>query len=107
MTRLTHARLSKFAEKIAEVPQDDWRTDVLAAEAGLSPRSLSRLFRKELNASPSKFVERVRIVLIGRLEIQAILVRRSPGRTRRSADSWQVRRLTQTARTWKWPERGT
>ena len=35
--------------------------DALAAEAGVSPRSLSRLFRRELNASPSKFVERVRI----------------------------------------------
>ena len=33
----------------------------LAAEAGVSPRSLSRLFRKELSASPSEFVERIRI----------------------------------------------
>jgi transcriptional regulator GlxA family with amidase domain len=54
-------RLSKLAEKIAEEPQEDWRTDALAAEAGVSLRSLSRLFRRELNASPSEFVERVRI----------------------------------------------
>jgi len=54
-------RLSKLAEKIAEGPQEDWRTEKLAAEAGVSLRSLSRLFRKELNASPSEFVERVRI----------------------------------------------
>jgi transcriptional regulator GlxA family with amidase domain len=54
-------RLSRLAEKIAEEPQEDWRTDTLASEAGVSLRSLSRLFRKELNASPSEFVERVRI----------------------------------------------
>lgn len=58
---IRHRRLSRLAEKIAEGPQGDWRADTLAAEAGVSPRSLSRLFRKELNASPSKFVERVRI----------------------------------------------
>ena len=52
---IRHNRLSKLAEKIAEGPQEHWRTDTLAAEAGVSPRSLSRLFRKELNASPSKF----------------------------------------------------
>ena len=58
---IRHHRLSKLAEKIAEGPHENWRTDTLAAEAGVSPRSLSRLFRKELNASPSQFVERVRI----------------------------------------------
>jgi transcriptional regulator GlxA family with amidase domain len=54
-------RLAKLAEKIAEGPQEDWRTDTLATQAGVSLRSLSRLFRKELNTSPSEFVERVRI----------------------------------------------
>jgi transcriptional regulator GlxA family with amidase domain len=54
-------RLAKLAEKIAEGPQEDWHSEMLAAEAGVSLRSLSRLFRKELNASPSEFVERVRI----------------------------------------------
>jgi transcriptional regulator GlxA family with amidase domain len=54
-------RLAKLAERIAEEPQEDWRTDALASKAGVSLRSLSRLFRKELNASPSEFVERVRI----------------------------------------------
>ena len=58
---IRHHRLSKLAEKIAEGPEEDWRADALAAEAGVSPRSLSRLFRKELNTSPSEFVERVRI----------------------------------------------
>jgi transcriptional regulator GlxA family with amidase domain len=54
-------RLSRLAESVAKRPRDDWRTDALAAEAGVSLRSLSRLFRRELNASPSVFVERVRI----------------------------------------------
>jgi transcriptional regulator GlxA family with amidase domain len=54
-------RLARLAERIAERPQLDWRTDALALEAGVSLRSLSRLFRKELNASPAEFVERVRI----------------------------------------------
>jgi transcriptional regulator GlxA family with amidase domain len=54
-------RLSRLAERIAESPQEDWRTDTLATEAGVSLRSLSRLFRRELNTSPSEFVERARI----------------------------------------------
>jgi transcriptional regulator GlxA family with amidase domain len=58
---IRHHRLSKLAERIAEGPQEDWRADTLAAQSGVSPHSLSRLFRKELNASPSEFVERVRI----------------------------------------------
>jgi AraC-like DNA-binding protein len=45
---IRHHRLSKLAEKIAEGPQENWRTDTLASEAGVSPRSLSRLFRKSL-----------------------------------------------------------
>ena len=45
---ICHHRLSKLAEKIAERSQEDWRTDTLAAEAGVSARSPSRLFRKEL-----------------------------------------------------------
>jgi len=54
-------RLSRLAERIAERPQEDWSTGSLATQAGVSLRSLSRLFRKELNAGPSEFVERVRI----------------------------------------------
>ena len=54
-------RLARLAERIEQRPRDDWRTDMLATEAGVSLRSLSRLFRKELNASPSAFVERIRI----------------------------------------------
>jgi len=59
-------KLQKLAEKITTHPRADWRTDVLAAEAGVSRRSLSRLFRSGLNISPADFVERVRTDLARR-----------------------------------------
>jgi transcriptional regulator GlxA family with amidase domain len=54
-------RFARLAESVAQHPANDWRTDALAAEAGVSLRSLSRLFRRELAASPASFVERIRI----------------------------------------------
>jgi transcriptional regulator GlxA family with amidase domain len=59
-------RLQKLAETVTARPRADWRTDALAAEAGVSPRSLSRLFRAGLNVSPADFVERVRTDLARR-----------------------------------------
>ena len=59
-------KLQKLAEKITTHPRADWRTDALAAEAGVSRRSLSRLFRTDLNISPADFVERVRTDLARR-----------------------------------------
>ena len=59
-------KLQKLAEKITTHPRADWQTDVLAAEAGVSRRSLSRLFRRGLNVSPADFVERVRTELARR-----------------------------------------
>jgi transcriptional regulator GlxA family with amidase domain len=59
-------KLQKLAEKITTHPRTDWRTDALAAEAGVSRRSLSRLFRAGLNISPADFVERVRTDLARR-----------------------------------------
>ena len=59
-------KLQKLAEKITTHPRADWQTDVLAAEAGVSRRSLSRLFRRGLNVSPADFVERVRTDLARR-----------------------------------------
>jgi transcriptional regulator GlxA family with amidase domain len=59
-------KLEKLAERVATHPRADWRTDVLAAEAGVSQRSLSRLFRAGLNISPADFVERVRTDLARR-----------------------------------------
>jgi transcriptional regulator GlxA family with amidase domain len=61
-----NAKLRKLAERITERPHADWRTDALAAEAGVSLRSLSRLFRSDLNVSPADFVKRVRIDLARR-----------------------------------------
>jgi transcriptional regulator GlxA family with amidase domain len=59
--RVRDRRLSRLAESIARRPCDDWCIGTLAAEAGVSLRSLSRLFRRELSVSPAEFVERVRI----------------------------------------------
>ena len=59
-------KLQKLAEKITTHPRADWQTDVLAAEAGVSRRSLSRLFRRDFNVSPADFVERVRTELARR-----------------------------------------
>jgi transcriptional regulator GlxA family with amidase domain len=56
-----NTKLQKLAEGVAAHPRTVWRTDVLAAEIGVSQRSLSRLFRAGLNISPADFVERVRI----------------------------------------------
>src|SRR4029450_8038267 len=61
-----NAKIKKLAEKVTAQPRPDWRPDVLAAEAGVSRRSLSRLFRTGLNVSPADFVERVRTDLARR-----------------------------------------
>jgi transcriptional regulator GlxA family with amidase domain len=60
------ARIRRLAERITERPHANWQTDALAAEAGVSQRSLSRLFRSGLKVSPADFVERVRIDLARR-----------------------------------------
>jgi len=59
-------KLQRLAERVAAKPRSDWRTDVLAAEIGVSLRSLSRLFRAGLNTSPADFVERLRVDLARR-----------------------------------------
>ena len=61
-----NAKIEKLAQRIIAAPGRDWRTDALAAEAGVSQRSLSRLFRANLNVSPADFVERVRVDLARR-----------------------------------------
>jgi transcriptional regulator GlxA family with amidase domain len=62
----SNPKIKKLAEKVTAQPRADWRTDVLAAEAGVSRRSLSRLFRTGLDVSPADFVERVRTDLARR-----------------------------------------
>jgi len=61
-----NGKLQKLAQKVTAHPRADWRTDILAAEIGVSQRSLSRLFRADLNISPADFVERVRVDLARR-----------------------------------------
>ena len=61
-----NAKIGRLAQKVTETPCSDWRADALAAEAGVSQRSLSRLFRASLNVSPCDFVERVRVDLARR-----------------------------------------
>jgi transcriptional regulator GlxA family with amidase domain len=54
-------RLVHLAERIAGEPEAVWSIDRMADTACLSPRSLGRLFCRELNVTPAEFVERVRI----------------------------------------------
>jgi len=61
-----NTKLQWLAEMVTARPRSDWRTDILAAQIGVSQRSLSRLFRADLNISPADFVERVRIDLARR-----------------------------------------
>jgi transcriptional regulator GlxA family with amidase domain len=63
-------RIRQLAEKVTAAPQRAWNTEALAAEAGLSQRSLSRLFRAGLSLTPADFVERVRIDLARRRLIE-------------------------------------
>jgi transcriptional regulator GlxA family with amidase domain len=58
--------MQRLAQKVVESPARPWRAEELASEAGVSERSLSRLFRGSLNISPADFVERVRIDLARR-----------------------------------------
>lgn len=61
-----NARVQKLADLVAANPSTDWRTDMLAAEIGVSQRSLTRLFRSSLDTNPADFVERVRLDLARR-----------------------------------------
>ena len=61
-----NTKVKQLAERVTAHPRADWRTEVLATEAGVSQRSLSRMFRSDLNVSPADFVERVRIDLARR-----------------------------------------
>ena len=62
----SNPKVQRLAEKVTASPAKTWRTEDLAIEAGVSERSLSRLFRGSLNVSPADFVERVRIDLARR-----------------------------------------
>ncbi|MGC2412053.1 MAG: helix-turn-helix domain-containing protein [Stellaceae bacterium] len=61
-----NTKIKQLVERVTVHPRADWRTEILAIEAGVSLRSLSRMFRSDLNVSPADFVERVRIDLARR-----------------------------------------
>jgi transcriptional regulator GlxA family with amidase domain len=61
-----NSRIARIADKVTESPTKAWRANELASEAGVSERSLSRLFRGSLDVSPAHFVERVRVDLARR-----------------------------------------
>ena len=52
--------LAKLMRSVVENPAEDWRVDRLAQNAGMSERSLFRLFREVTSASPAEWVEQVR-----------------------------------------------
>ncbi len=54
-------RISQAMDAVIANPRADWRAEAMAAEAGLSSRSLSRLFQSVLGTSPAEFVDGVRI----------------------------------------------
>ena len=54
-------------------PGDDLRTAALAANAGVSVRHLTRLFREQLGEPPGRLVRRVRIELAARMVASTVL----------------------------------
>ncbi|UTW13834.1 GlxA family transcriptional regulator [Marinobacterium rhizophilum] len=55
------APLRRAVEGIRQAPARRFTLESLAERAAVSPRHLSRLFRRELDLSPGDFIERVRI----------------------------------------------
>lgn len=73
--RSTRARVRGLVPWILEDPTRPHRIEHLAEHAAVSPRTLSRLFRRETGTSPAKFVERARLQLAqGLLERTGIRV---------------------------------
>jgi transcriptional regulator GlxA family with amidase domain len=54
-------RISQAMDAVIANPRADWRAEAMADKAGLSARSLSRLFQGELGTSPAEFVDGVRV----------------------------------------------
>jgi transcriptional regulator GlxA family with amidase domain len=57
----------RVLDHIAANPNGDLRTAVLAANAGVSVRHLTRLFREQLGEPPGRLVRRVRLELAARM----------------------------------------
>jgi len=60
-------RIERLLSQVTGAPNAEWSLYRLSSAAGVSVRSLNRLFRSELNASPADFVERVRLDVARRL----------------------------------------
>jgi transcriptional regulator GlxA family with amidase domain len=61
--RSARARVRRLTAWILEDPTRPHSIDHLAEHAAVSPRTLSRLFRRETGTSPAKFVEHARLQL--------------------------------------------
>lgn len=65
--------LRSLLDAIAADPAADYSLPRMAARAGVSPRTLTRLFREQLSISPARYVEQVRVEAA-----QALLLNGSP-----------------------------
>jgi transcriptional regulator GlxA family with amidase domain len=64
---VTHPLLAPLLDWLVRSPGEDVSVERLAERAAMSPRTLTRLFRQELNTSPAKFVEHARVEMARRL----------------------------------------
>jgi transcriptional regulator GlxA family with amidase domain len=55
------AQLHELCAAIAVAPADDWSVSALSKRANLSPRHLTRMFNDELDTTPAKYVELIRL----------------------------------------------
>jgi transcriptional regulator GlxA family with amidase domain len=56
-------RIRPLAAWVIQDPRREFSAELLASQAAMSVRTLSRLFIRELGITPSKFVEKVRVGL--------------------------------------------
>jgi transcriptional regulator GlxA family with amidase domain len=69
--RSARARVRRLVETILADPGAPHDVERLAQRAAVSPRTLSRLFRRETGTTPARFVERAR------LRLAQVLIERS------------------------------
>ena len=55
------SKLTQLIEQVVTHPHYDWSLTALADTAHMTPRTLSRHFKRELEETPAQFVERVRV----------------------------------------------
>ncbi len=56
-------RIRPLAAWVIQDPRREFSAELLASQAAMSVRTLSRLFVREMGTTPSKFVEKVRVAL--------------------------------------------